>query len=213
MNQFVIECRACGTFSPRLDNRQNSIAEGSVEIPPAREDDPWATLAIVAYGKTADTLLAAAAGQVLRLEGAIKIERDQPPVLNVERASLLRDLPNAALSLAVLVGRAGRDPEAQYFDSGNCVAKFSLAVNRRSRDDAPDWFNLEIWGKQAQVAADYVQKGSQLAVIGSFKVDRWTDRTTGEERTKPVIKVDRFEFVGSRRDAEQAPAPATGGPL
>ena len=60
-----------------------------------------------------------------------------------------------------LVGRAGRDPEVRYFESGSMVANLTMAVNRRSRDDEPDWFNLEIWGKQAQVAADYVKKGSQ----------------------------------------------------
>jgi len=101
-----------------------------------------------------------------------------------------------------LVGRAGRDPEVRYFESGSVVANLTLAVNRRSRDDEPDWFNLEIWGKQAQVAADYVRKGSMLGVIGSFKLDRWTDRSTGEERSKPVIRVDRLELLGSRRDSE-----------
>ena len=73
-----------------------------------------------------------------------------------------------------LVGRAGRDPEVRYFESGSMVANLTIAVNRRSRDDEPDWFNLEIWGKQAQVAADYVKKGSLLGIIGSFKLDRWT---------------------------------------
>ena len=101
-----------------------------------------------------------------------------------------------------LVGRAGRDPEVRYFESGSMVANLTLAVNRRSRDDEPDWFNLEIWGKQAQVAADYVKKGSLLGIIGSFKLDRWTDRTSGEERSKPVIRVDRLELLGSRRDSE-----------
>jgi single-strand DNA-binding protein len=102
-----------------------------------------------------------------------------------------------------LVGRAGRDPEVRYFESGTVVANLTLAVNRRSRDDEPDWFNLEIWGKQAQVAADYVRKGSLLGIIGSFKLDRWTDRATGEERSKPVVRVDRLELLGSKRDAEQ----------
>jgi len=96
-----------------------------------------------------------------------------------------------------LVGRAGRDPEVRYFESGSVVANLTLAVNRRGRDEEPDWFNLEIWGKQAQVAADYVRKGSQLGIIGSFKLDRWTDRTTGEERSKPVVRVDRLELLGS----------------
>ena len=101
-----------------------------------------------------------------------------------------------------LVGRAGRDPEDRYFESGSMVANLTMAVNRRSNGDEPDWFNLEIWGKQAQVAADYVRKGSLLGIIGSFKLDRWTDRATGEERSKPVIRVDRLELLGSKRDAE-----------
>ncbi len=103
-----------------------------------------------------------------------------------------------------LVGRAGRDPEVRYFESGSVVANLTMAVNRRSRDDEPDWFNLEIWGKQAQVAADYVRKGSLLGIIGSFKVDSWTDRNSGEERSKPVVRVDRLELLGSKRDAEAA---------
>ena len=101
-----------------------------------------------------------------------------------------------------LVGRAGRDPEVRYFESGSVVANLTIAVNRRSRDEEPDWFNLEIWGKQAQVAADYVKKGSLIGITGSFKIDTWTDRNSGEIRTKPVIRVDRLELLGSRRDSE-----------
>ena len=101
-----------------------------------------------------------------------------------------------------LVGRAGRDPEVRYFESGTVVANLTLAVNRRGRDEEPDWFNLEIWGKQAQVAADYVKKGSLIGISGSYKLDKWTDRNTGEARTKPVVRVDRLELLGSKRDAE-----------
>lgn len=106
-----------------------------------------------------------------------------------------------------LIGRAGRDPEVRYFESGTCVANLTLAVNRRSRDEEPDWFNLEIWGKQAQVAADYVRKGSLLGIIGSIKIDKWTDRTTGEQRSKVVVNVDRLELLGSKRDSD-TPAPS-----
>ncbi len=100
-----------------------------------------------------------------------------------------------------LVGRAGRDPEVKYFESGSIVANFTLAVNRRSRNEEPDWFNLEIWGKQAQVAADYVRKGSLLGITGSFKLDQWKDKNTGENKSKPVIRVDRLELLGSKRDS------------
>ena len=101
-----------------------------------------------------------------------------------------------------LVGRAGRDPEVRYFESGTVVANLTMAVNRRNRNDEPDWFNLEIWGKQAQVAADYVKKGSLIGITGSFKLDSWKDRNTGEDRNKPVVRVDRLELLGSKRDSE-----------
>ena len=100
-----------------------------------------------------------------------------------------------------LVGRAGRDPEVRYFESGSIVANFTIAVNRRSRNEEPDWFNLEIWGKQAQVAADYVKKGSLLGISGSLKLDQWSDKTTGESKSKPVIRVDRLDLLGSKRDS------------
>ena len=108
------------------------------------------------------------------------------------------------INSVTLVGRAGRDPEVRYFESGTVVANLTMAVNRRNREDEPDWFNLEIWGKQAQVAADYVKKGSLIGVTGSFKMDTWKDRNTGEDRNKPVVRVDRLELLGSKRDSESS---------
>ena len=101
-----------------------------------------------------------------------------------------------------LVGRAGREPDVRYFESGSTVANFTLAVNRRSRDEEPDWFNLEIWGKQAQIAADYVRKGSLIGITGSLKIDSWKDKNTGEDRYKPVIRVERLNLLGSKKDNE-----------
>ena len=108
------------------------------------------------------------------------------------------------INSVTLVGRAGRDPEVRYFESGTVVANLTMAVNRRNKDDEPDWFNLEIWGKQAQVAADYVKKGSLIGITGSFKLDSWKDRNTGEDRNKPVVRVDRLELLGSKRDSENS---------
>jgi len=101
-----------------------------------------------------------------------------------------------------LVGRAGKEPDVRYFESGSIVANFTLAVNRRSREEEPDWFNLEIWGKQAQVAADYVKKGSLIGITGSFKIDSWKDKSTGEDRHKPVVRVDRLNLLGSKRETD-----------
>jgi len=101
-----------------------------------------------------------------------------------------------------LVGRAGREPDVRYFESGSTVANFTLAVNRIGRNDEPDWFNLEIWGKQAQIAADYVKKGSLVGITGSFKIDSWKDKNTGEDRFKPVVRVDRLNLLSSRKETE-----------
>jgi single-strand DNA-binding protein len=108
-----------------------------------------------------------------------------------------------SLNVVTLVGRAGRDPEVKYFESGNVVCNLTLAVNRRTRNsDEPDWFSLEIWGKTAQIAADYVRKGSLIGISGVLRFDYWQDRGTGVDRSKPVIRVDRLDLLGSRRDQE-----------
>ena len=108
-----------------------------------------------------------------------------------------------SLNSVTLVGRVGGDPDVKYFESGSVVCNLTLAVNRASRNnDQPDWFNLELWGKQAEVAANYVRKGSLIGVSGALKFEHWKDRSTGMERSKPVIRVERIELLGSRRDNE-----------
>jgi single-strand DNA-binding protein len=115
------------------------------------------------------------------------------------------------MNVITLAGNAGRDPELKYFESGSMVANLTLAVRPLKKDDKPDWFNLQIWGKQAQVAADYVKKGSQIAVTGRMTTERWTDRNTGEERQKFVVAVDRLTLLGSKGD-NQAPPPQAAAP-
>jgi single-strand DNA-binding protein len=108
-----------------------------------------------------------------------------------------------ALNVVNLVGRAGANPEVKYFDSGSVKCTLPLAVTRLSRNsEQPDWFNLEIWGKTAEIAGNYVTKGKQIAVQGSFKIETWTDRNTGGLRSRPIIKVDRLQLLGSRRDSD-----------
>lgn len=96
-----------------------------------------------------------------------------------------------------LVGRAFTDPEVRYFESGSVCANVCLAVTSRIPNSDPHIFNLEIWGKQAQTAADYVRKGSLIGIIGSFKLDRWTDPSTGAEKSRHVVRVDRLELLDS----------------
>lgn len=111
------------------------------------------------------------------------------------------------INMVTLVGRVGTDPEVKYFESGTVVCNLTLAVRRRSsRDDKPDWFNLELWGKNAEVAANYVRKGSLIGISGALKLDHWQDRSSGTARSKPVVRVDRLDLLGSRRDNESSMA-------
>lgn len=108
-----------------------------------------------------------------------------------------------SLNVVHLVGRVGGDPDVKYLTTGKVVCKLTLAVNRQSRNsDEPDWFNLELWNKTAEVAANHVRKGKLIGVKGSLRFDTWSDRNTGANRSTPVILVDRMELLGSKRDDE-----------
>ncbi len=102
-----------------------------------------------------------------------------------------------------LVGRVGGTPEIKYFESGSVLCTLTMAVNRRSKNnDQTDWFNLKIWGNTAKIAADYVKKGSLIGIQGSLEIESWNDRATGNERSSPVVKVERLDLLGSKRDNE-----------
>ncbi len=94
-----------------------------------------------------------------------------------------------------LVGRAGDNPEVRYYESGSVRAVFDILVNRRSTDDAPDMFHLELWGKQAQAAADNVRKDTLIGIIGSVKTGPL--EVTGSP--KVYVRVDRLEILGPAR--------------
>ncbi len=108
-----------------------------------------------------------------------------------------------------LVGRAGKDPEMRYFESGMVVTRLTLAVNRPVKDGQTDWFDIEIWGKQAEIAGEYVKKGSQIAIEGKIRWDSWTSKETGDLNVKPMVIADSIRLLGSKKDnnSEMASTP------
>lgn len=202
MNNFII----AGTIrQPSLTTGEKTTCRATLVFPGLRDEDPDTEISLMAWGETAAKAQADAPAIIIGNLNIGRHESGAPDVtLYANRLTLLSSLDEVTLNSITLVGRAGRDPEVRYFESGSCVADLSLAVNRRSRDSDPDWFNLKIWGKQAQVAADYVRKGSLLGIVGSFGFESWTDRSTGEMRCKPVVRVDRLDLLGGKRDAEAA---------
>jgi single-strand DNA-binding protein len=95
-----------------------------------------------------------------------------------------------------LVGNAGRDPEVRYFESGKSVANINIAC--RGNNGETEWFNLSIWGKQAQIAADYIKKGTLFAVTGSLATEKWTDKKTGEEKSQLKVNVADLRLLGGK---------------
>jgi single-strand DNA-binding protein len=81
----------------------------------------------------------------------------------------------------------------------------TLAVKPPYRSENPLWFDLELWGNIAQVAADWVQKGSTIGITGEIVFDRWIDKNTNESRQKPIIRVSNLELISSaqRKDSNE----------
>ena len=107
------------------------------------------------------------------------------------------------MNSVVIVGRCGQDPEMKYFESGKVKTTFSLAVNRwdsKTKSEITDWFNVELWDKQAEVAGEYVKKGRQVALDGRLAVSSWTT-PQGENRTRDLIRGNNLRLLGSRSDA------------
>lgn len=108
------------------------------------------------------------------------------------------------LNTVNLVGRVGADPEIRFFESGGAKATLSLAVRRRAKDAPPDWFNIELWGKTAEIAANYIRKGDQIGVTGYLKIETWNDRTTSTLRSKPIVNANQLHLLRSKQDRPQA---------
>lgn len=122
----------------------------------------------------------------------------------------------ASLNCCSFTGRAGRDPELRFFEDGKAVASLTLAVDSWKRDEKPLWLPLKIWGKNAQVAGDYIRKGDQFAVSGELENETWTDRTSGEEKSRIILNVRSLTLLGGNKreggdGGDRQPAPARRG--
>lgn len=104
-----------------------------------------------------------------------------------------------------IVGRVGKDPEVRYFESGSVVAKCSIAIDSRQKgEEKAAWYDIELWNKTAEVAANYVTKGSLIGVEGSLATESWIDKETGKNRSRVYIKGIRLNLLGSK--GEQSPS-------
>jgi single-strand DNA-binding protein len=104
----------------------------------------------------------------------------------------------------ILIGNLGRDPEVRSTPSGQPVATFTLATSRRWRDksgqkqEQTEWHTVVVWGKQAEIAGQYLTKGKQIYVEGRLQTRTWDDRQTGEKKYKTEVVCDNFQMLSAR---------------
>lgn len=104
----------------------------------------------------------------------------------------------------ILVGNLTRDIELRYLQSGMAVADASIAVNDRKKSgeewvEETSFIDLTIWGKTAELAAEYTSKGSSILVEGRLKQETW-ENTDGQKRSKIKVVVEKLQFLGRKGD-------------
>jgi len=111
----------------------------------------------------------------------------------------------ASVNKVILVGNLGRDPETRTFPSGDQVTNVTLATTNKWRDkqtgeprDHTEWHRLVFNGKLAEIAAQYLRKGSQIYAEGSIRTRKWQGQD-GQERYSTEIRVDVMQMLGSRQ--------------
>jgi single-strand DNA-binding protein len=125
----------------------------------------------------------------------------------------------ASINRVTLVGNLTRDPELRTTPNGKSVCTLGLAVNDRYKSDSGEWvekpnyFDIVVWGAQAESCSQYLSKGRQIAVDGRLSFRSW-EAQDGSKRSKVEVIANTVQFLGSRQDAgSPAGAPvATGAP-
>ncbi len=121
-----------------------------------------------------------------------------------------------SVNKVILVGRLGRDPETRYTSGGQAVANFSLATDESYKDrngerqKRTEWHKIVVWGKQAEIAQQYLKKGSLVFIEGRIQSREWQDKE-GQKRTTFEIVANNFRMLGGRSDGMAAGAGASAG--
>jgi single-strand DNA-binding protein len=132
----------------------------------------------------------------------------------------------ASFNKVILAGNLTRDPELRYTPKGTAVAQITLAISRTWKSESGEskeevsFVDIEIWGRQAEVIAQYMRKGRPLLVEGRLKQDKWEDKTTHQKQSKLKVVLESFSFIDSNRpesgappsEAPRRPAPASAAP-
>ena len=116
----------------------------------------------------------------------------------------------ASFNRVIIMGHVVRDPEMKEFESGT-VTNFSVAINEKWTDkttgeqkESVNFVDCEAWGRQAEIAEEYLTQGDPVFVEGSLKQDRW-EEDDGSKRSRIRIRVQRLQLMGGRNSDEDTP--------
>ena len=123
-------------------------------------------------------------------------------------------MASRGVNTVILVGNLGKDPETKYMPSGDCVCNFSLATSESWNDkqsgdkvEKTEWHNIVMFRRLAEVAGEYLRKGSQVYIEGKLKTRKWQDKN-GNDRWTTEIEAREMQMLGSRGGNAGAGAPA-----
>ena len=124
----------------------------------------------------------------------------------------------AGVNKVILLGHLGRDPEMRYMPDGTAVANMTIATSESYKDrdgnrqERTEWHRVALYARTAEVAGEYLRKGSQAYIEGRIRTRKWTDKD-GQERYSTEIVGDRLQLIGGRRDGadDGTPVPQHGG--
>ena len=123
----------------------------------------------------------------------------------------------ANLNKVMLIGNLTRDPELRVTPKGTAICTFSIAVNRKFKDDSGGereevtYVDIEAWGKSGENISKYCTKGRPLFVEGRLRLDQWEDKNTKEKRSRMKVVLENFQFLGGGRGEGGAPGGGEGG--
>ncbi len=123
----------------------------------------------------------------------------------------------ASVNKVILVGNLGRDPEVRYLPDGTAITNISVATTDTWKDksgekqERTEWHRIAFFGRLAEIAGEYLKKGSQVYIEGRLQTRKWQDKD-GQDRYTTEIVADRLQMLGSRQAGDRSPSQTGGTP-
>ncbi|ASJ95554.1 single-stranded DNA-binding protein [Shewanella marisflavi] len=117
-------------------------------------------------------------------------------------------MASRGVNKVILVGNLGKDPEVRYMPNGNAVANFTVATSESWKDqqgqmqERTEWHNIVMYRRLAEIAGEYLKKGSKVYLEGKLQTSKWQDQQTGQDRYKTEINVNEMQMLDSRAQGQ-----------